>query len=58
MGQTDPDLDFENRIRGSGSGSEKMDRIRNTAILVNLCFKNSYDSDNANIKHIEIQKLW
>ena len=22
----------------------KMDRIRNTAILVNLCFKNSYDS--------------
>ena len=27
-----------------------MDRIRNTAILVNLCFKNSYDSENAHIK--------
>ena len=43
LGQPDPDLDFENRIHGSGS--KKMNRIRNTAILVNLCFKNSYDSE-------------
>ena len=37
---------------------KKMDWIRNTAILVNLCFKNSYDSEKANIKHLEIQNLW